>query len=89
MPVKQPLGIILRDFLGAILRILSSLGGGFGDRARNGATVVGILKRRAASAAGVSHVRFGRKTRVFASCTFLVTRVLPMGTRLYVSAGGR
>ncbi|HEY5894425.1 MAG TPA: sodium:solute symporter [Chthoniobacterales bacterium] len=30
--------------------------------------------------------RFGRRTRTFASCTFLVTRVLAMGTRLYVSA---
>ncbi len=30
--------------------------------------------------------RFGPKTRVWASATFLVTRVLAMGTRLYVSA---
>lgn len=30
--------------------------------------------------------RFGQKTRVFASTTFLITRVLAMGTRLYVSA---
>jgi len=30
--------------------------------------------------------RFGRVTRKFASATFLVTRVLAMGTRLYVSA---
>ena len=30
--------------------------------------------------------RFGPRTRVWASATFLVTRVLAMGTRLYVSA---
>jgi len=30
--------------------------------------------------------RFGTRTRTFASATFLVTRVLAMGTRLYVSA---
>jgi SSS family solute:Na+ symporter len=30
--------------------------------------------------------RFGNRTRTFASATFLVTRVLAMGTRLYVSA---
>lgn len=30
--------------------------------------------------------RFGGRTRVFASMTFIVTRVLAMGTRLYVSA---
>jgi SSS family solute:Na+ symporter len=30
--------------------------------------------------------RFGRRTRSLASATFLVTRVLAMGTRLYVSA---
>lgn len=30
--------------------------------------------------------RFGGRTRLFASFTFLVTRVLAMGTRLYVSA---
>jgi len=30
--------------------------------------------------------RFGPRTRTFASATFLVTRVLAMGTRLYVSA---
>ena len=30
--------------------------------------------------------RFGQKTRTFASATFLVTRVLAMGTRLYVAA---
>jgi SSS family transporter len=30
--------------------------------------------------------RFGRPTRLLASATFLVTRVLAMGTRLYVSA---
>ncbi|MCE9608739.1 MAG: sodium:solute symporter [Chthoniobacter sp.] len=30
--------------------------------------------------------RFGRRTRTWASATFLVTRVLAMGTRLYVSA---
>lgn len=30
--------------------------------------------------------RFGKKTRKMASATFLVTRVLAMGTRLYVSA---
>ena len=30
--------------------------------------------------------RFGKATRSFASATFLVTRVLAMGTRLYVSA---
>ena len=30
--------------------------------------------------------RFGGRTRVFASMTFIITRVLAMGTRLYVSA---
>ncbi len=30
--------------------------------------------------------RFGGRTRIYASLTFLVTRVLAMGTRLYVSA---
>lgn len=30
--------------------------------------------------------RFGGRTRIFASFTFLITRVLAMGTRLYVSA---
>src|SRR5262245_47627306 len=30
--------------------------------------------------------RFGRLTRLLASATFLITRVLAMGTRLYVSA---
>lgn len=30
--------------------------------------------------------RFGSKTRSFASATFMITRVLAMGTRLYVSA---